>query len=512
MQVLLLGLFIAVYLHDVTTTIEVVRDGEVVRVAEALPGDVWPGLAGWAVLLIVLLPKLFVATGYWITCQRTHKRLGTARGQRDLNLLEAMSTVLPLLLLGLFLVDLSAGALRHLRVGLQHTVLVDELLVMLPTLLVVVWGWAVYYPVDRRLRESLIFRQADAGKPVYPLLSRGAYVVMQLRHQFGILLLPLLVVFGWSEAITLLGPNFDGPLSQQASDYLAPLGVFAIFIIAPLVIRHVWLTMPLPPGEVRNRMMALCQQHKVRVRELLLWRTSGRMVNAAVTGLVGQVRYILLSDALLDQLEPAEVEAVMAHELAHVKCKHLIWMGLSLIVTLVCFNTLFGKIVDLANTLYASTTFDMHGPTGPMGFDLYNPQHRMVAATVPAFIVTIFIFGWVSRRIERQADVFAVKHLAANAQDKQHDPAGKQVFDETSVQTMVLALQRVAELNHAPTSKKSWWRDLSAWRHGTIAWRQDHLRSLPGQPLHEAHVDRVLYSVKLATLAGLVLLLLQYFV
>ena len=74
-------------------------------------------------------------------------------------------------------------------------------------------------------------------------------------------------------------------------------------------------------GEVRDRMIELCaSMHNVRVRELLLWHTSGRMINAAVTGLVRQVRFILLSDGLLDQVSnPRAIEAVMAHELAHVK-------------------------------------------------------------------------------------------------------------------------------------------------------------------------------------------------
>ena len=119
MQVLLLGLFVAVYLHDLTTAVNVVEGGEVVREAEALPGDVWPGLGVWAVLLIVALPKLFVCFSYWLACRNTYRRLGTERGQRALNRLEAMTSALPLLLLCLFIADLSAGSLRHLRVPLR---------------------------------------------------------------------------------------------------------------------------------------------------------------------------------------------------------------------------------------------------------------------------------------------------------------------------------------------------------------------------------------------------------
>ena len=504
MQVLILGLFVAVFLHDATTTVDVIEDGKIVGAAEALPGDVWPGLSLWAVLLILTLPKLFVGVSYWLACRGTRAKLGTGKGQRALNRLEALTSALPFLLLCLFIVDLSAGALRHLRVPLQHTVLIDELLIILPTLLIAVWAWASYYPVDRRLREALIMREADRGKPVYPLLSRGAYVAMQLRHQFGLLLLPLLAVFAWSEALMLLGPNFNGPLSDNAVMFLSPAGVLVIFVGAPLVIRYVWQTRPLPAGEVRGRMTALCRQHGVRVRELLLWQTSGRMINAAVTGLVSQVRFILLSDGLLDQLEPREVEAVMAHELAHVKRLHLIWMALVVVALL---GVLEGGGYALLDAFAGQmmTTIDADGRAiDDAAWTLDDPNMRMGLVSVPALLAALFAFGWVSRRIERQADVFAVQHLAATADEQQTDAQGRQLFDEASVQTMVHALQRVSELNHAPITRKS-------WRHGSIAWRQDHLRSLVGQPLSNTPVDRVLLRVKLATMVGLLVAIAVYF-
>ena len=506
MPVLLLGIFVAIYLHDASTAVQVYRGGELVRVVEALPGDVWPGLGTWAVLLVVLLPKLLFAFSYWFACRRTRRKLGTPSGQRALNLLEAMNAALPFLLLGLFIVDLSAGALRSVRVSLQHVVLIDEMIVALPTLLVAVLAWSAYYPVDRRLREAAIFRHADAGRPVYPLLSRGGYVLMQLRHQFGLLLLPLLAVYGWAEALVLLGPDHAGRLSTQAVQLLTPLGVLVVFIGAPLVIRHIWQTKPLAQGEVRDRMLAMCEQHKVRVRELLLWQTSGRMINAAVTGLISKVRYILLSDGLLDQLDAREVEAVMAHELAHVKLKHLVWMGLMIVAVL---GTLEGA-GHAALDAWASASG--HGTTtADPSLDLNDPNLRMTIVSTPAFAVGLLAFGWVSRRIERQADVFAVKHLAMTSPDKQHDASGNQVFDKDAIETMAHALQRVSELNHIPVTSKSWGQDLIHWRHGTIAWRQAYLRSLVGKPIDDADIDRVLLRVKIATLAGLLATLLLYF-
>ena len=50
------------------------------------------------------------------------------------------------------------------------------------------------------------------------------------------------------------------------------------------------------------------------------------MINGAVMGAITPVRYILLTDALLETLPRERVEAVMAHELAHVRRHHIFWL------------------------------------------------------------------------------------------------------------------------------------------------------------------------------------------
>ena len=181
MQILLLGLFIALFLHDHATTQTVVTSGGAARGAEALPGDVWPGLGPLPVALIVLGPKLLVALLYQTACMRTRRKLGGSTGQRALNRLERFTRELPIILLALFVCDLVFGALRVVRLGLRHVVLLDEIVVLTPTLAVAALAWWSYYPVDRRLREARVLRDADAGRPVYPLLTRGQYLSMQLR-------------------------------------------------------------------------------------------------------------------------------------------------------------------------------------------------------------------------------------------------------------------------------------------------------------------------------------------
>ncbi|MEM9414153.1 MAG: M48 family metallopeptidase [Planctomycetota bacterium] len=496
MHLLLLGLFLGVFLHDVSAT------GPGPGVTEALPSDVWPGLGLWPVALCVFAPKLILLLLYTASCRLTLRKLGTKAGATWFRRTDHLTGLMPPLLLTLFASDLTMGALRWVRIPLRNTVVIDELLVMLPTLATLVAAWLVYFPIDRRMRESGLISRVDQGLAIYPLPTRGQYVLGQLRHQVALLFVPLTIIAAWSESIALLGPDFDGPLSQTQAMVLAPAGALGVFLLAPLIIRYLWDTAPLPEGEIRDAMLSLCKRHKIKVRELLLWRTYGVLVNAAVMGMVGRLRFILLSDALLDQLSREEVEAVMAHEIAHVRKHHMFWMLLVLIVSLG-----LGEQLVQYGLLAADQAISQNGPWQIAGLDaqamLRDDQTQVVAIALVSFVLALGVFGWVSRRIERQADVFAARHMAQQSEQPERDAHGRVVFDAFACHAMIGALQRVAALNHVPPKRKS-------WRHGSIRWRQDHLRSLIGQPIHDAEVDRVLWRIKAAALASALLLGVLY--
>lgn len=502
MHLLLLGLFLGVFLHDVTASAtRVGADGQLYTV-EAIPSEVWPALGLWQVVACVLLPKLLLVAGYTLLCRRTLRKLGTSGGARWLQRSDQASGMLPTALLALFALDLSVGALRWARVPLRHTVLIDELIVMLPTLLTLMLAWLAYFRIDRRLRESGLISRADRGLPLYPLPTRGQYLLAQFRHQVALLFVPLVVITAWSESVALLGPGFREVLTQTQAMVLAPAGALAVFLLAPLIIRYVWDTAPLPPGEVRDAMAGLCKRHHVKVRELLLWRTYGVLINAAVMGMVGQLRFILLSDALLDQLSRDEVEAVMAHEIAHVRKHHMFWMLLVLIASLGLGEQAVQWGIAAAHEAASGSATGLVAGIDVQSMLRHEPTQVALTA-IFSFGVALSVFGWVSRRIERQADVFAARHLAQSTDEPIRDPDQRILFDAISCQTMIGALQRVAVLNHIPTGRKS-------WRHGSIRWRQDHLRSIVGQPIDDAEVDRVLVRIKTAAVIGTILLAGMY--
>ena len=60
--------------------------------------------------------------------------------------------------------------------------------------------------------------------------------------------------------------------------------------------------------------------------DILYWPIfGGRMITAGVMGLVGRFRYILVTESLLRVLRPEEVDTVIAHEIGHVKKRHLLF-------------------------------------------------------------------------------------------------------------------------------------------------------------------------------------------
>ena len=63
-------------------------------------------------------------------------------------------------------------------------------------------------------------------------------------------------------------------------------------------------------GVVRDRLESLGERIGLRFRDILLWKSGGVMVNAAVMGIFAPVRYVLLSDALLSGMTPEQVDRI----------------------------------------------------------------------------------------------------------------------------------------------------------------------------------------------------------
>lgn len=447
-----------------------------------IAGQGWPQLrlSGWAAWGMTWVPLIGLTALVWLSVARAGRQLDRAGSLRQVARAEMAVSMLRVMALVWYAAAVFGwnwpGAIRRATGDL---VLVDELLAVLPLLLVAILASVIIYPIERRLREALLARHLDEGRPINRIWSRGEFVWSMIRHQVLFVLVPVAVISGWGEIVAIAARRFGWMDAEGQSDASLLVigaqlaGVVVILALMPLAMRVVWDTVPLANGPMRDRLTEVCRRYDVRVRDLLVWRTHGTMINGAAMGIVGPARYILLSDALLESLTGPQVEAVAAHEVAHVRFRHTLWLALAMLSTV---------------TLSAAAL----GIAGEWAAPMLPRDWAQAIATVGSLAAGLLVMGLVSRRFEWQADAFAARHMAvAYAQ-----PEAPPLITEASVGAMTGALQSVADLNGIP-------RERSSFRHGSIACRQQKLRELVGRPAGAAPIDRQVGILRLLTLAGL---------
>ncbi|MEM1422420.1 MAG: M48 family metallopeptidase [Planctomycetota bacterium] len=350
---------------------------------------------------------------------------------------------------------------------------VDEALGIAPAILTLALLWLLFWPVERRIRDATRFGRLASGEPVHPPAGRLGYAGDQLRTHAGPTLISALLLFGWIECVDVLSARMSDRLGDAADAVtigVLALGSVAIVAVLPVVWRFVWRTRRLPTGELRDELTALCERHRVRVADLLVWETRGVLLNGALVGIVPRLRYIMLTDALLERLHARQVEAVMAHEIAHAKHRHIPWLIATVLVSI--------------GLVSAGVTLAIDGST-----DLPDAWRTGIAAVV-SISGAVLVLGFVSRLFERQADAFAAQHLAL-VRTGEDNPG----LDEEDARGMSDALEGVARFNHIPPDKFS-------FRHGSIRARQRRLSRLAGVRREDVPVDGWVRWMKRAVLAG----------
>jgi STE24 endopeptidase len=436
---------------------------------------------GWGVAAITIGPPLGLALAVGLAGLRALRRLDSGGPWALVTSMERLVTVTRGLAAGWHLVAVFLlGWVEAVRRAVGDLVLIDELLAAAPPVLFVAAGWAATAGVQRRLREAIVLRRLEHGLSAAEPPGPWSMVLLAARHNLPPVVVPVSLVLGWTELVErglarALSPQWRGVIAPEAASAAAGLAQFAglvvILLAAPLVLRRFWSTRELT-GPVRDRLAALAQRHRVRLGTPLVWLTHGSMVNGAVLGLFWPARYILLTDALLEHLTPEQVEAVSAHEVGHIRRRHMVWLGACVMAALLACGL---AAEGLARTLALPASAALNA-----------------AASAVSLIVAGVVFLLVSRRLEWQADAFAVRHLSEAP--PAGEPAG--VITPEAAQIFAGALQAVADLNGVPTRRPS-------LRHGSIALRQRRLNDMVGRPLDRLPIDRQARWIKRA--AGLTL-------
>ena len=297
----------------------------------------------------------------------------------------------------------------------------------------------------------------------------GSFLAANLKLNL-VILLPWLLVTLLADLLALSKP---GPIQRLlASPWGEPALILAFFLVLllifPLLATRLWGCTPLPPGPVRERLEDFCRRQGVRFREILYWPLfEGRLLTAGVMGLSGRFRYLLITPALLQALDTEELEAVVAHEIGHVKHHHLLLYLL--------FFLGFGLFAHLASTPFLVLMLDSRlldqliAVSGKSPLTIIN-----VAGTLLLVVLIIiyfrFLFGFFMRNFERQADLYALSTVGR-------------------AEPLIRVFEKIAWLGGKI-------RDLPSWHHFSIGQRIDFLVASQKRPrLIRRHHRKVRFSL-----------------
>jgi len=186
-----------------------------------------------------------------------------------------------------------------------------------------------------------------------------------------------------------------------------------VFVFMPVAVRAALRTRCLPDSPLRRKLEDFSRRRKLRLGGLYVWETGSRSFTTAfVIGLVPGLRYVFFTDALLRRFSEDEIVAVFAHEMGHVRHRHLWW--------LFAFILSFSLLLLSAESL--ATLIEIPNAPFLVGLALFGYGYA--------------VFGFISRRFERQADDYAAT--------------------ETSPELIAGVLLKIAQANPAALDKRGW--------------------------------------------------------
>ena len=296
-------------------------------------------------------------------------------------------------------------------------------------------------------------------------VARWNYVLSNIKLNFPI-------IFPWAiltACYDVIG-FFAGPsLKKIFENEIGQLIFFAVFLILlviflPPFIKFWWGCSSLPQTEKKESVIHFLRKSGFQYKDILRWPLlEGRMMTAGVMGLLPKFRYILVTDSLLDMLSKEELNAVMAHEIGHIKYKHILFYVLFLLGYMAISIGLF----DIFFHIMAAH---------PWLFELLRSQKETQIGifyslfSVPVMLSVIFYFryimGFFMRNFERQADLYSAQLIG------RPEPT-------------IMSLEKIAQMSGQI-------RNHPSWHHFSIAERVECLwKSLEDPQLIKRHSRRV---------------------
>lgn len=279
-----------------------------------------------------------------------------------------------------------------------------------------------------------------------------------------------------------------GPLKRFISSTYGEIFYFTFFlfvtaVIGPVIIKKLWNCKPLENGYERYRIEKVCGLAGLKYADILYWPLfGGKMITAGVMGLVKKFRYILITHSLLRLLNPQELDAVIAHEIGHVKKKHLIYYLMFFFGYFILSYTLSN--IFLYIFIYYKFSIDIIANANVNAFS-FTPILFNTLFFISFIVYFRFLFGFFMRNFEREADAYVFK-----------------LFD--SAGPLIASLEKIAFSSGLAPEKPN-------WHHFSISERISYLRQCEENKekitSHERKVKKsiIIYLLALAITCGVLL-------
>ncbi len=342
-----------------------------------------------------------------------------------------------------------------------------ELAQFAPYVLALIVGWWQSYRAERASHELAQIPE--------PFVGPWTYLNFQIRHNL-LLVVPPIVLTLVLRGFFVFFPGLENETVLAGAGLVMMAGAI---ISVPLILRLFLGLRPLPAGPLRDRLEGAARRLGFGFNDILIWNTRRSIANAMVSGAVPRMRYIVLTDLLIEKLTPDEVEAVFGHEVGHIKHHHMLLYIVFFIGSLALMTGLWKCCEGMLPPALAAI---VPAPVVAASAGWAVPA-EVAAGPVLLVLVSVYVlvvFGYLSRRCERQADLFGCRAV--------------------SPQAFIGALEKVADLNGIPRHRGGW---LASWQHPSIAERVAFIEQLRDNPALEPHFQRSLLQLKLGLMTCL---------
>jgi Zn-dependent protease with chaperone function len=286
--------------------------------------------------------------------------------------------------------------------------------------MVIVWTCA-WFPYDKLYHNRISLR---------------TYVSSQISFSIPVVL-PWLLISGASDILQTLPFELPKKLLDTSTGQILFFLFFllAVALMGPAMIQKFWRCRPLEPGPVRQRIENLSRRAGFTFANIVYWPLlGGRMITAGVMGLIRPFRYLMVTEALLEYLSPEEVDAVVAHEIGHVRKKHLqfylFFFAGYMFISYALFDAILIAILYIPQLYPLMEQFQGRQSTATSAF-------FSLGAVLSFLIYFRYIFGYFMRNFERQADAFVFT-----------------LFNSSL--PLVTTLEKIAMTSGQPANKPNW--------------------------------------------------------